>query len=598
MPASPRARLSHAAFLIAALALAATLFSASAARRAPAAPAAGLLPFYSVREEIMTAVGSPAAADPVSGRVYAVSGPGIELKVVDTQQAAVVHAAEFPFVPDRLALSGDGSRLFLAQDPPDNELTGQVAVVNTATMDLLKTFTFTCPLGEPWVPCYLSGMAAGPEDRLYLTYIGWRMVDIHDATTGAQLLRFSLSSRDGIAALAARGNALYTLQTPYQADSRLRRFNISGLTPALVDEAAVAATGALQVAPDGSFLIIGGADDYKAVQVDAATLAVTRAYEAHGEYVYFKSVIPSSNSDEVVLLYGYTPPDVRTVIEAHDAATGALLRVAEYQMGPGSPEYYFQRALYALPRNQIAHHFSDRLQVLQPLDYAAAVPVALAGFCGGPVFDDFSNPASGWPVADLGAVAYRYDRDQYSILQRETNRWSAVSRGDLWIDGEAVQVRTWLPAKEGMSGLVFGLNGDWTHFYTFEVIPHLHAWVVFFYQNGWHLWGLEQSGAVQGVGHSNTLTIDFGPSGTAYLKVNGTTVFSLPDIPDGRIGLSGGSFDEPEMDARFDDYLFVGRNCSRNGRAGTLDRSPLLPRLSLESVEPAASDAGPTTSND
>ena len=277
------------------------------------------------------------------------------------------------------------------------------------------------------------------------------------------------------------------------------------------------------------------------------------------------------------------PENVNHSIEARDAAAGALRRIG--YATDDEPSHFDQTGFLPLPNNEVAKLFLNDILILHPNDYIAAAPVVLSGFCGGPFVDNFSDPNSGWPVADLGPVAYRYDREQYSILQRQNNRWSAVSRGDVWNNWQGVGIRTWVVEGEGMSGLVFGLNADWSQFYTLEVIPHLSRWVVFAYSNttGWQI--LATGRGTNGVNQSNSLVLNLSEDGALGLLVNDQLVYSLASPPPGRIGLSGGSFESGgEIDLRFDDYmLLTGPNCFHSGgRANTMERSPVIERPPLE----------------
>ncbi len=209
----------------------------------------------------------------------------------------------------------------------------------------------------------------------------------------------------------------------------------------------------------------------------------------------------------------------------------------------------------------------------------------MANYCGGPFIDTFDDPATGWPQADLGPVAYRYDNGNYSILQRESDRWSAVSRGDVWNNWERAGVRTWVPAGDGMSGLVFGLNADWSEFYTLEIIPSDRRWVVLAYHTATG-WELKATGhGAGGPNESTSLLLIQPEDGSLAILVNDRLVFGLPTAPIGRIGLSGGSFDDP-VDLRFDDYIIAtGPNCFHpGGRATAIERSPVIERPPLEEL--------------
>lgn len=569
--------------LLALVLLAATVW---AAERAAARPEAAFTPRYSVAKQMLldASLEGPQVVDRATGRIYAMADYHSRLSVITTQPSLSERRVDLPFKGGIMALSPDGSRLYVLEATDNEAREGRIAVLNTTTLTFVDTFLFTCPDEVGYGNCRGSAAAVGPNNRLYVLLSGSAIIDIHDVTTGDRLLRFTHPGGPPVT-LAIHGTMLYTISSSMtMLKTTVRRFDISALTPVagLSREVAGYNYATLQVAPDGSFLVLhedvtGGIT----LQLDANSLGTMHDYAVEGE-PYYGKVIISSDSTEVVMRWGYSPEGVRHNIEAHDAASGALVRIG-YPLD--DPDYYYESGFLPLPNNKVAHLFTNRILILQPNDYIAAAPVVLSGFCGGPYVDTFSDPNSGWPVADLGPVAYRYDREQYSILQRQNNRWSAVSRGDVWNNWQGAGVRSWVVEGEGMSGLVFGLNSDWSQFYTLEVIPHLSRWVVFYYSDATG-WQLPATGlGTNGVNQSNNLVIDLSGDGALALLVNGRQVYALPSPPPGRIGLSGGSFESGgEIDLRFDDYMLVtGPNCFHSGgRANTIERSPVIARPPLE----------------
>lgn len=571
---------------LALLALALLAATVWAAERAPAGPAAGFTPRYSVAKQMIleATLEGRQVVDPSTGRIYALADYRSRLSVIATQPALSETPIDLPFRGGIMALSPDGQRLYVLESTENEAREGRIAVFNTTTLTVVDTFLFTCPDEMLYDDCQGSFAAVGPDNRLYIALSGSAIIDIHDTTTGDRLLRFTHPD-SGPAAFAIHGATLYTITTNINTlNSVVRRFDISALTPVAGPSRELAGYNyaSLQVAPDGSFLILHeDVRDAITLQLDADSLNTIHNYDVAGD-AYYGKVIISSDSSEVVMRWGYPPDGVRHSIEAHDTVSGALVRIG-YPLD--DPDYYYESGFLPLPNNRVAHLFTNSILILQPNDYIAAAPVVLSGFCGGPFVDTFSDPNSGWPVADLGPVAYRYDRDQYSILQRENNRWSAVSRGDVWNNWQGVGIRTWVPAGQGMSGLVFGLNSDWSQFYTLEVIPHLNRWVVFYYSDATG-WELPATGlGTNGIDQSNSLVLNLSEDGTLALLVNDRPVYALPSPPPDRVGLSGGSFESGgEIDLRFDDYmLLTGPNCFHSGgRANTVERSPVIERPPLE----------------
>ena len=580
---SPLRRKPFLLFVLVALALLAA--TALAAERGPARPAAGFTPRYGVAAEmeLELAVESHQVVDSATGRIYAVADDHYQLSIIDTQPVLRETPYTPPFRLAQLALSPDGDRLYLLEEPLFDALGGRIAIMNTTTQAIVDTFTFTCT-DDIGPICAPEEAAVGPDGRLYVVLTGRENIDIHNGVTGERLLRF-VHPGGPLAGFAVQGAELYTTQeTPTDNESRLRRFDISAVTPVAGPSMTLPKDGynKVQVAPDGSFLLVVQSDieNGTALQVAADTLATLRSYEAEGLHNAVRGSIISFDSREIVFLWGYWNYSDSHIIEARDAATGALLRVG---FARPNQDYDYLNGFVPLPNNRIAQLFLGAITLLHPYDYAATAPVVMAGFCGGPFIDTFSDPNSGWPQADLGPVAYRYDNGNYSILQRESDRWSAVSRGDVWNDWERVGVRTWVPAGDGISGLVFGINADWSEFYTLEVVPSIRRWVVFAYRDatGWEL--KASGGGAGGPNESTSLLLIQPEDGSLAILVNDQLVYGLPSVPAGRIGLSGGSFDDP-VDLRFDDYIIAtGPNCfPENVRANTLDRSPAIPRPPLD----------------
>ena len=562
--------------------------TALAAERGPARPAAGLTPRYGVAAEmeLRGEVIPPQVVDPDTGRIYAAADDSQRLSIIETRPALEESPYTLPFRLAQLALSPDGGRLYFLEEPAAGAHQGRVVVLDTATFMTTGNFTFACPAEAGWL-CVPQAAAVGPDNRLYVVMNDGAVIDIRDGDSGALLLRFAHPGGP-LLGFAVQGAALYTTYDDDANDQAiLRRFDISALTPVAGPSATLPQDGYnhIRVAPDGSFLIVFqnlGNVSGTAYHLAADTLTTIRTYVAEGLQNYFREIVISGDSREIVFQWGNWHYTDGHIIEALDAATGALLRLGFAQ---ATRDYDTLTGFLPLPDNRVAQLFLDGIAILHPYNYAATAPVVLSGFCGGPFIDDFSDPNSGWPVADLGPVAYRYDNDNYSILQRESDRWSAVSRGDVWNNWERVGVRTWVPAGDGISGLVFGLNADWSEFYTFEVVPSVRRWIVFAYRAGTG-WEMKANGTgANGPNEPTSLLLIQSEDGSLAMLVNDQIVYSLPSIPAGRIGLSGGSF-EGQVDLRFDDYMVVtGPNCFDNNRRATgLERSPAISRPPLEEL--------------
>jgi hypothetical protein len=87
------------------------------------------------------------------------------------------------------------------------------------------------------------------------------------------------------------------------------------------------------------------------------------------------------------------------------------------------------------------------------------------------LFDDFSDPNSGWLAADDGQVKWSYQNGEYEILIR-VPKWWAGARAPITglVDYAAEVEMRRLSGSESDYGLIFDFQ-DWNNFYYFIVDP-------------------------------------------------------------------------------------------------------------------------------
>jgi hypothetical protein len=432
-------------------------------------------------------------------------------------------------------------------------------------------------------------MAAGPDRRLYWATYEDRRVNILDPATGATLAPLVLPEETKVIAIEIAGEKMFIGETfENNPEPQLWRYDMSAAEPVLEHSAPqVFYAHNMEAASDGSFLTTF--INMELTQIDGQTLAPIRTIFEPNQFIGSTTIALDSSKFDVLAgptsenrpFFGIEPSSGEKVI------TGIVDLTDNPYPGIGEK-------IVALPNGGVAVVFHTSVYFYHSTQYAAAVPVVLKTHCaGGPVYDDFSDVNSGWPSAILESIVIGYIDGEYTILQQDADVWFAVSRGDFWADARGASITTRLPARDGLSGLVFGLNADWSHFFTFEVIPSLGRWVVFEYTEGIG-WTLLMTGVpynIAPIGDWNKLTLNpiVSPD-QVYLMVNGQIVGEVSNVP-GRIGLSAGSF-EPDFEARFDNYVFMGQNCLINsplsdnqlpGRAGEIDVAPAISRPPLES---------------
>lgn len=192
------------------------------------------------------------------------------------------------------------------------------------------------------------------------------------------------------------------------------------------------------------------------------------------------------------------------------------------------------------------------------------LPCITRNHCGQSIFDDFSDPGSGWPVKESENVLYEYNNGEYRILLKKADMWAAASP-----DFQAKNFTVKVDVRKngsiyGTYGIIFGLAEDWSHFYTFEIDPEGYFGIWRYSElNGWEL-----------------LTVGFSPhlnqnTGLNKLKVtragslievyaNNHLLTSLTDnafTSLGYIGLIASTFNQSNLDVRFDNFSVTPNEC-------------------------------------
>lgn len=498
---------------------------------------------------------SVAIADVKRGRVYVARPEPADLLIFDVEvEAGAIGNFSLPFAAGYMAFSPDGERLYLAERVATGDRTGSFLVVNPTTLEAMTTFTYVCP--ETAVVCGIVGLAVGPSHRLYVLPKDSPFIDILDGDTGMLLSRFLYPEDRRPAALAIHDTTLYTADLlDDDAARQLRSFTIDGVQPApRWQHELTVAVDELHVAPDGSFLIACAAASLGPVlQIATGSLHEQHRYTP-GPTEYYRAAAISADGQIILLLGDASQPDL---IRAYDARSHELRRVWPR---PPDADVHSQIGLLALAGGGIAYLEAGQLRHVVT-DLPAPPPVAYT-YCAESGLDEFGNEVTGWPQADIQTTAYDYVDGTYRIEQRVPGYWTAVTRDDRFDRSRSVSVRTWLLTEQGTSGLLFGLNADWTDFYTLEVTPSKQGWAIQHYHNGqWEWLAKGVLLEIRKEGQPNVLELDTQSSAThTYLKVNGVIIYSLTDPLDGRLGLSAVSYGTG-VDARFDDYRGLQHDC-------------------------------------
>jgi uncharacterized repeat protein (TIGR01451 family) len=188
------------------------------------------------------------------------------------------------------------------------------------------------------------------------------------------------------------------------------------------------------------------------------------------------------------------------------------------------------------------------------------LPTCTRNYCYCPdFFDDFSNPASGWEVTDDAYVRTEYVNGEYRILTKRAGyvylfRAPTCDRHDYVVEVDA----RWVGTPGDSYGLVFGLTGDFSRFYTFRMNTDTGWWELRQWPDGYAASAF--SSAINSGTASNHLKVTRRLS-EIELEVNGTVVHTGGDdtMDDWTgAGLVSSPYDDtPTSDARFDNFSTV-----------------------------------------
>jgi uncharacterized repeat protein (TIGR01451 family) len=210
-----------------------------------------------------------------------------------------------------------------------------------------------------------------------------------------------------------------------------------------------------------------------------------------------------------------------------------------------------------------------------PIQRLVFLPLCLSGWPCGNFFDDFSNPASGWPVGEDSNVRIEYLNGEYRILNKNGGylfRAPTCPRQNYSVEADA----RWGGTTGYSYGLIFGVTGGFSQYYLFEINAD---------NQGFDLYRTDASGDTQLVPPTYSSAIH---SGTAsnHLKVtrNGSQIILevngrvLGTWTDGTItgltssGLASWAYsDVPNADARFDNFRVTSLAGSGNVATQTMN---------------------------
>jgi DNA-binding beta-propeller fold protein YncE len=521
-----------------------------------------------------------AVSDPDRKRMYATYWYQ-NIVVIDAHQATIEATITNIHRPDRLLLSSDGLRLYVSNNTRGSFEDGGITVVDTESLTIVTSFTYSDNI---------KNMVLGPTHKLHIVPVFGASIQTMDLTSGEIVA--TVPATGSLIGLASYNDKLYVtnLKNPGgQMEFSLLQYNISTGIPILEADVPVIDIGSLAVTTDGSSLLVHSSAGI-VYQYDTDSFELIRTY---GEDIDegFISIAISSNSLQFVGKHPHRYPDysLTWAIKDFDLATGQLQRI---YVEIDSPDIHTTHYTSMFADGDVALLYADCVRFLAPANYGLALPAISNRYCPAPFVDDFTDHTSGWPIADTGGIIYRYLDGEYNIYHRNANMWGAVTRGDVWNQSKYLEVKGRIVQNQGVWGLLFALNDDWTDFYTFEISPNDQRWFVFHYTSsgGWQMVSQGMSAAIQTGAAFNTLSLSslFG-HGTLGFYINNNLAFHSDwQHKTGRVGLTGASF-QNNVDIRYDKYIFVDEHCpmpTQNVSSSSLGTFIALERPDLDSLLP------------
>ena len=227
------------------------------------------------------------------------------------------------------------------------------------------------------------------------------------------------------------------------------------------------------------------------------------------------------------------------------------------------------------------------------------LPFVSANYCTGPFIDNFSDPSSGWPIANTTYWSYGYLNGEYRFYAK-ASAFGAVTRGDMGkpiVEFDARQVST----VNGSYGVAFYITQDWQEFFTVEIYPATQEYSHWSYWHGsWYRALHRTSSAIhsgQGTNHLKIVSIPMEGYDAYAVYVNGTALFEMafsgtpPQTR--RVGFFA-SADAAGFDVRFDNYRFAPEGCPANPLTSLQRPSQLTDNLfEMQSIPSFAQRARP-----
>jgi len=500
-------------------------------------------------------------ADPVHHRLYVAAEPDANTTVYNTDTGAVVgHVPLSPSLRDFNA--GNEHLVFqsvptLARDPRVNIT---YHVIDAATLAPIRAVTYACPdMG-----CLINDVAEGPDGRLYVARYAPGAIDVVDGDSGAILYTLPFAEDGNTAvSLDTYDATLYVAgYFPDEGQSGLARYDISQPTPVRLSFDPID-VGALDISPDGRYLTISNGPSrlIQQYRLEPFALLWTSPFDFVANFA--DGGVLAINTLRLIERHELT-----VSLDAETGQTTYSMLWLSALMGQQ------QEIVRPLPDGGIAVFYQNRIELRRPVDYAVVLPTVFNRACFvGSIIDDFHHSGSGWPAGQSGSVTYGYTPDGYTITLGEAGQWIGLSRGDYWDNADLLSVgmiQVGDPdTRVGAVGIIYGLNDDWSDFYTVEAIDYNHWWRNFHFHDG--QWELLQAGRYVNWAPTFPIQMEFDrqrSTDEVLFKLAASDYLPIDIVP-GRVGIMAAS-GTANVSANFLNYRFDGDNCVENNYGPSL----------------------------
>lgn len=499
----------------------------------------------------------------------------------------------------------------------DNCQAGSGVDLDTITFAVTGTITLNTPLNvNASGPLVIDG---GSE----VTISGGDSVRIFYVNTGTNLTLKNLSLIDGY---SSEGGGIYNLGTLTVNSSTLSGNNSSSSGAGIKNNGTLYVTNSTLSGNSANFYG-GGIHNQATLTVSSSTITENNAQVGGGIYstgtgLAIKNSILASNSASINSpdCYATTASSggfnlLSNKEECGFIPTAGDLTSVDPQLGPlqdnngptpthallpgslaisqGDPDGCTDHLGSPLATDQRGLPRSDRCDIgafeLQPASAGAYVLYlpTVSKSCGSILYhDDFSNPNSGWPKLQNEDRHYEYLGGEYSILVINRLDWAAASPGFKASEYVAVVDVRNINDIPGSYGIIFGLSNDWSQLYSFEINPSGNYWLFRKASSAWKILASGSTGFIQPGTAANQLKVErIGNRIWAY--INGQLVNVLEDNYYTGLrayGLVAASYNQPEVDIRFDNFSLYPSSCGAQG--AFLNQSDGIDTLKIQEVTP------------